>query len=179
MAVGQRRCRKSWSPVCWRQLKMCASLPKTPMAKGDLAWWWNAAVASAAKEKQRCRKTRPSTLPNMLFIWELPRLNKSSRTLHLAALTFSASPTKWDVKTWMSKNPIRNVYGELCLDDRPKQAAWKEYCERLSNVKFDWDPSSLTELYPVLIPAPTSHLSWWSRPSSWLNVARLLLHSWP
>ena len=37
---------------------------------------------------------------NMLSIWQNVRVNKkSSRTLHPAALTFSASPTTWDVKT--------------------------------------------------------------------------------
>ena len=43
---------------------------------------------------------RPGASPNMLFIWQNPRLNKkSSRTLYPAALTFFTSPTKWDVKT--------------------------------------------------------------------------------
>ena len=170
---------------------MCGSLPKTPVTKGDLAWWWNAAVASAAKEKQRCRKT-----------WKNGGSNEKGQAKHLAKhavylaksqakqVLKDPSPSSSDLFSLANqmrrenldvqvKNPIRNVYGELCLDDRPKQAAWKEYCERLSNVKFDWDPSSLTELYLMLIPAPTSHLSWWSRSSSWLNVARLLLHSWP
>ena len=52
------------------------------------------------------------------------------------------------------EKPVRNDAGELCLDDRAKQAAWKEHYERLSNVEFDWDPDSLTEVYPVEGPAP-------------------------
>ena len=45
--------------------------------------------------------------------------------------------------------PVHNETGELCLDDRTKQAAWKEHYECLSNVEFDLNPESLTE-----VPAP-------------------------
>ena len=47
---------------------------------------------------------KPSASLNLLSVWQNPKLNtKSSRILHLAALTFSASPTNWDAITWMSK----------------------------------------------------------------------------
>ena len=47
---------------------------------------------------------KQSTSPNMLSIWQNPRLNKKSwRTLYPTALTFSVSPAKWDAKTWMSR----------------------------------------------------------------------------
>ena len=49
---------------------------------------------------------------------------------------------------------VCNDPGGLCLDDRAKQAAWKEHYECLSNVEFDWEPESLTEVYPVEGPAP-------------------------
>ena len=52
------------------------------------------------------------------------------------------------------KKPVCNEVGELCLDDKAKQAAWKEHYECLSNVQFDWDPDSLTEVYPVEGPVP-------------------------
>ena len=41
---------------------------------------------------------RQSASPNILSIWRNPRQKKSWRTLHQ-----TASPTKWDTKTWMSK----------------------------------------------------------------------------
>ena len=68
------------------------------------------------------------------------------------------------------EKPVYNDAGELCLDDRAKQAARKEHYEHLSNVEFDWEPESLTEIYPERGPPPTPrlHMSWWSRPSSWL-----------
>ena len=52
------------------------------------------------------------------------------------------------------EKPVRNDAGELCLGDRSKQAAWKEHCECLSNVEFDWDRDSLAEVYPMegLVP---------------------------
>ena len=79
------------------------------------------------------------------------------------------------------EKPVGNDAGELCLNYRAKQAAWKEYYEPLSNVEFDWD--SVMEVYPMEgrphpPPHPISHLSWWSRPSSWWNAARLLIHPW-
>ena len=121
VAVGQKSSGESWSKVCWRQLKMCPGLPRNTGVERDLVI--DAAGDSAVKEKQRCwnpppqkkKKTgrmvaartnirRPRTSPNMLFIWQNPRLNKKSkRTFHPAILTFSASPTKWAAKTWMSK----------------------------------------------------------------------------
>ena len=48
------------------------------------------------------------------------------------------------------EKPGRNDAGQLCLDNRVTQAAWKEHYERLSNVEFDWDLDSLTEVYPVI-----------------------------
>ena len=56
-----------------------------------------------------------------------------------------------DVK---GEKPVRNDAGESCLDDRTKQAAWKEHHENLSNVEFDWDLDCLMEVYPVEGPAP-------------------------
>ena len=56
-----------------------------------------------------------------------------------------------DVK---GEKPVCNDIGELCLDDRAKQVAWKEHYERLSNVEFIWDLQSLTEVYPVKGPVP-------------------------
>ena len=125
------------------------------------SWQWNAAVNSAVEENGNARKpgrmvaarrnTRwPSALPNILFIWENPRQNKKcSRTLHPAALTYSNLPTKWDAKSWMSK--VKNLStcndaGELCQDDRAKQPACKVHYDCLSNVEFDWNLISLTEL---------------------------------
>ena len=180
----------------WQKLKssllkaaenVCGSTKKHWWQKNT--WWWNAAVDSAVKEKWRCWKIwrkvaskrnirRPSASPNML-IWQNPRLNKFSRTLQPAALTFLPrqpnQARKPGCPRWETCLQWCYDTGELCLDDRAKQAAWKEhYYERLSNVEFDWDPDSLTEVYPIEGP-PTSHFSWWSRPSSWWNVARLIV----
>ena len=52
------------------------------------------------------------------------------------------------------EKPVHNDAGELCLYGRAKQAVWKEHYECLSNVEFDWDPDSLTEVYLEEGPAP-------------------------
>ena len=51
--------------------------------------------------KTRRNIRRPSATPRMLSIWRNPRLNKKG-TLPVST-DFSASPSKWDAKTWMSK----------------------------------------------------------------------------
>ena len=50
----------------------------------------------------------------------------------------------------LGKKPVRNDAGELCLNDRAKQTAWKEHSKCLSNTEFNWDPDSLTEVHPTL-----------------------------
>ena len=60
-------------------------------------------------------------------------------------------PENLDVQ---GEKPVCKDAVELCLDDRAKQAAWKEHYERLSNVEFNWDPDSLMEVYPMEGPAP-------------------------
>ena len=67
------------------------------------------------------------------------------------------------------EKPVRSDPEELCLD-RARDVAWKENYDRLSNVEFNWDSDSLSEVYPVEGLAPTSHLSWWSRPSNLWDV---------
>ena len=59
---------------------------------------------------------------------------------------------RWNLDI-QDEKPVRNDAGELCLNDRAKQAGWKEHYERLSN-EFDWDPDPLTEIYPMegLVP---------------------------
>ena len=52
------------------------------------------------------------------------------------------------------EKPVGNDAGELFLDNRAKQAAWKEHYEHLSNVEFDWGLDSLTEVDPLEGPAP-------------------------
>ena len=47
------------------------------------------------------------------------------------------------------KKPVCNDAGHLCLDVKAKQAAWKEHYECLSNIEFDWNQDSVTEVYPV------------------------------
>ena len=131
-------------------------------------------------ERERWQQWGISEAPcqNMLSTWQKPRLNmKSSRTLHPAVLTF---PPRQPNETQTYGCPRRETCPQWCwkvyLDGMANQAAWKEHYERHSNVEFDWDPDCLTEVYPMEGWDPASHLSWWSRPSSWWNVARLPSH---
>ena len=55
------------------------------------------------------------------------------------------------------EKPVYNDTGELCLDGRAKQAAWKEHYEHLSKAAFDWDPDSLKS---DLSKAQPPHLTW-------------------
>ena len=52
------------------------------------------------------------------------------------------------------EKPVRNDAGEFCLDDRTKQAAWKERYGRLSNVRLGPRTPSHWEIYPMEGPAP-------------------------
>ena len=99
VVVGQKRSGKSWSPVCWRQLKMCVDLPrniggeKRPGSAMRLSKLRSRKSGDAGKPGRVVAARRnirwPSASPNMLSIWQNSRLNKKpSRTLHLAALTF-------------------------------------------------------------------------------------------
>ena len=66
--------------------------------------------------------------PHLLFIWQNPGLNKkSSSTLYLAAMTFSASPTKWYAKTWMSKS--RNLSAMIS-----ESCGWSTGLSKLSGI---------------------------------------------
>ena len=141
---------------------MCAGLSRSTSGEKE-TWRWNTEVDSAVKQKWKCWKAwmyggsweeyqNAKCLANMLSYWQNPGLNKEPlRTLHPAALTFPAWRTKnLDVQ---GEKPVHNDTGELCLDDRAKQAAWKWQYEGISNVEFDWDPDSFTEVYTVEAPA--------------------------
>ena len=141
--------------------------------------WWNTAVDSAVKEKRRCWKTwkngggkeeyQKAKRLAKYAIWQKPRLHKkSSRTLHPAALTFSTSTTKSDAESWMSKaRKLSAITLESCAwTTGLSKLPGNEHYERLSNVEFDWDPDSPTEVYLMEGLAPTSPFIWWSRPSS-------------
>ena len=121
---------------------------------------------------------RPYVSPKMLSIWQNPRPNKKfGRALHPAVPTYSASPTKWDEETWMSRaGNLFPVTLESCAWmtgglDKPHRKSTM----RASQI-FELDPESLAEVYPVESLAPICHLRWWSSPSRWWNVVRLLLH---
>ena len=47
--------------------------------------------------------------------------------------------------------PVKNDAGEMSMSDS-KQKAWLEYCQRLLNVEFDWDPDHLSDEPPVEDP---------------------------
>ena len=85
----------------------------------NLEEWWQQGEAG------------PSTSQNMLSIWQNSNFNKkSSRALHLFRLANQMRREDLDVQ---GEKPVRNDIGELRLDGRAKQAAWKENYERLSN----------------------------------------------
>ena len=93
----------------------------------------------------------------MLSIWQKtlvkPEVLKdpSPSSYDLFRLANQMSREKMDVQ---GEKPVPNDAGELCLGDMSKQAAWKEHCEYLSNVEFDWDRDSLAEVYPMEGPVP-------------------------
>ena len=66
----------------------------------------------------------------------------------------------------------RAVSGHADKPSSPQRALWA------SQPRVRSDPDSLTEVYPVKGPPPTSHLSRWASPSSWWSVTRLLVHPW-
>ena len=185
--VGQKNFGKRWSPVCWRQLKMCAGLSRNIGGEKRPGGEMRLLTVQSGKSRDarnpgrmvaaRRNIRRPSASPNILSIWQNPRLNKkSSRTHHPAALIFFrlTNQTRHENLDVQSEKHVCNDAEELCLDKEAKQAAWKEDYERLSNVEFRWDPDSLKEIHPMEGTAPKCHLNWWYRPSSWWNVAKLL-----
>ena len=121
--------------------------------------WWN--VDSAVKEARGCCKalkngdsndeyqkakrlaTYPVYLAKSQDKPEAPQ-DPSPYSSDLFRLANKMRGGNLDIQV---EKPVRNDAGELCLDDRAKQAAWKEHNERLSNVEFDWNPEPLTEVY--------------------------------
>ena len=53
----------------------------------------------------------------------------------------------------MGEKPVKNDEGALSLDDKSKKSAWKEHCQRLLNVEFDWNPDDLSDEEPVEGPS--------------------------
>ena len=157
---------------------------ETTVAKCDLAVEW---VDSAIKEKRRCwtneerwqkgwiSKGRVAQQINCFCQGKIPHLKDPSPSC--SDLFHLANQMK-DEK--LGKKPVRTDVGELCLDDRAKQAAWKEHSKCLSNVEFNWDLDSITAFNswkPCHPPCPIEWSRWWSL---W-SVARLQEqndHSW-
>ena len=136
-----------------------------PVAKRDI-WWWNAAVDSAVKEKRRCWITwknggsKEEYQKAKCLVKHAVNLAKSQAKQEVPKDT---SPSNSDLFTShmrhkylgvQGKRPVCSDDGELCLDDRAKRAARKDHYERLSNVEFNWDLDSPTEVYPVEGSAP-------------------------
>ena len=95
----------------------------------------------------------------MFYIWQnLMQNKKSSKTLHTATLNYSTSQTKWDKETMMHRRENNN-HRELCLDDIAMQEGWKRHCEWPTDVEFDWDQKSLTDVCPAEGPPPSFHLN--------------------
>ena len=174
VAVGQ----EIWGRLMASLLKAAENVCRFTKRDGcwQETWWWNLAVDSAVEGKWRCWKIWNNGGCNEKYeqakhaVYLSKSWAKSSRTLP-AALTYVASPTKWDAKTWM----LQLVTG------RPGLAtAWKEHYECLSNIEFNRDPDfpHSSKSTPQKAWQPTYLMSWWSRPSIWWNVARLLVHPW-
>ena len=186
--MGQKRPGKNWSPVCWRQLKMWV-YQETSVAKRGLVVECGCRQCNQGKagmlEKLEERWRRPSTSPNMLSIWQNPRLNKkSSRTLHSAALTPSALPTKWDVKPWVSKGRNLSVMmlGSCAWTTGPSKLPGKNTMS--ASQMFDWDPYSLTEVYSLEGPPPPPPHPIWAGDQChqadeiWQGCGYIPDHSW-
>ena len=150
MAMRQKRSLKSWSPVCWRQLKMCAGLPRnTSGEKRPGGGMWLSTVQSRKTTNRgdagkpggmvgaRRNIRRSSASSNMLSIWQNPRLNKKSwKILQLAALT------KWDVKTWISKPRILSAMTpESCA------GIWDLIKDIIHFILTEWEESTIVFLY--------------------------------
>ena len=107
---------------------------------------------------------RTSTSPNLLYIWQNPRVSKKFlRTFHQVTLTFFTLPTKWDVKTWMSQaGNLSAMTLESC--------AWMTRPSKLPG-KAIWVPLKSTGMR---VPSQKSttwkgqprHPTWWPMPSS-------------
>ena len=159
VAVGQEIWRRLMASLLKAAENVCRSTKKDGCWKET--WWWNLAVDSAVVGKWRCWEIWNNGGCNEKYekvkslakhtVYLSKSWAKSSRTLHPAALTYAASPTKWDAKTWM----LQLVTG------RPGLAtAWKEHYECLSNVEFNWDPDFLTVLSLPHRRPGNPHTSW-------------------
>ncbi len=131
-------------------------------------WWWNSTVDCAVKEKRRCWKAWKKGGSKEDY-QKAKRLAKHAVYLAKSQAEQVAlkdpSPSSSDLfrlakqmrranRDVQGEKPVRNDAGKLCLDDKAMQDAWREHYERLSNVEFEWDPESLTEVHPVEGPAP-------------------------
>ena len=149
----------------WRQLKMYAGLPRSTGGKKE-TWWWNTAVDRAVNEKRRWWKTwkkggskeeyqkaKRIAKHAVYLATSQPKQevlkDPSLGSMDLFCLANQMRCENLDIQC---EKPARNDAGELCLDDRAKQAAWKEHYERPSNVEFDWGPDSIQWKPP---PPPT------------------------
>ena len=86
-----------------------------------------------------------------------------------------ANQMRWRNLDVQGEKPVPSDAGELCLNDRGLDKPHRKSTMRASQI-FELDPDSLADVYPVESLAPICHLSWWSSPSRWWNVVRLMLH---
>ena len=71
------------------------------------------------------------------------------------------------------ETPVRNDPGELFLDDRASKLPGKTLYERLSDVKFDWELDSLTEVHPLGLVIKAIKADEMEQ-GCWYNIAEIL-----
>ena len=115
----------------------------------------------------RRNSRKPIASPNMLSVWQNPRLNKkSSRTLQPAGLTFPTSPTKWVLKTWMSK--VRNL-STLTLESCARKIGLLASCLK----RAVWLPLKCRIRLETWKAQPHTPILW----NAW-KIHHVEIHSW-
>ena len=194
VVLGQKGPVKNWIPVCRRKLKnVCESTKKHCWR--NKTWWCNVAVDSAVKEKQRCWKTwtkrgskedyqKAKHLAKHAVYLAKSQANEevlkdpSPSTTDFFRLSNQIRHENLDVQ---GEKPVLNDAGELCLDDRSKQAAWKTLWAPLQCwVRLGpWLPHRSLSRWSLPPPThPPIPLEFVIKAISWWNVARLLVHPW-
>ena len=129
-------------------------------------WWWDNSINDIIKEMRRLWKVWKNGGSKEDYAKAKKVANRAVFTAKRTALDDKFS-NKDDVALFRIAKQIRkqnqDIVGEKCVkdddnklaySDTAKKNAWKQYYQRLLNVEFPWDETSLSQIEPSIGPVP-------------------------